>query len=94
MFVYSIAIDRNARLEYDDDGITMYTVWGKPILREGNGISSPVQALHRSCRVPGLRKLQTQNQEQLKLRPMGLRRCRSSPIGRTLSNATKNEKTP
>ena len=31
MFVYSIAIDRNARLEYDDDGITMYTVWGKPI---------------------------------------------------------------
>lgn len=32
MFVYSIAIDRNARLENDDDGITMYTVWGKPIL--------------------------------------------------------------
>ena len=39
MFVYSIAIDRNARLENDDDGITMYTVWGKPILYRWSQIS-------------------------------------------------------
>ena len=33
---YGIIMDRHDRVDYDGDGITLYTVWGRPILYRWN----------------------------------------------------------